>query len=236
VFNLKKRRDTSVDQGAFVVPPGKRLFNDVRAQSEMRARNMTWIASLAIILACIAVGFGIVGYSHPRPVPVAMFIDANGHGHRIPAVSDDANLHDTIVKRQVMAYTKAIFTRTGSMVADRASIKQDVIPLMNPTDPAYVTVNGRFSDPVFNLKTATTLASVAVDVPQKRGPDSWYVKWTVTTLKPDNTVVSVQSYDATPVVKYGDLGAADPDATVTNPTALEIYTFPYQMIAGDSTP
>jgi type IV secretory pathway TrbF-like protein len=230
-FLKRRTKETApLDAGAFVVPPGKLIFNDVRAQAEVRAKNATLFAWINGFVAIAAIVFAIIAANNPRPVPHVMYVGADGHGQTLQPVKDDPTLRDLIVGRQLKTFVRAIFTRTGSFVADQTRLKEDVTTLITNGDPSYTTINARFADPSFNLKTANTLASVAVDAPQKRAPDSWYIKWTVTTMKPDGAQLGIQNYDATVIVKFNS--ATSSVQQENNPTGLDITTFPYQTFNG----
>jgi type IV secretory pathway TrbF-like protein len=228
-FAKAKRDGPLIDGGPFVAAP-KSLFNDLRAQAEIRSRNAMRLAFGAMGLALLAIVFGIAQSAHVNPVPHVILVKDDGHALGVKPIADDPSLRDVVVATQMENFIHALFTRSGSFDADQYAIATDVNPVLenDPSEPALITVNGYLSSPEVNPRSATVRTRVEVDAPQKRANDSWYCKWTVTTMKPNGQTISVQNYDVLAVIKFRTFTTVA--AQDANPTGLIIKEFPFQPI------
>jgi len=229
---IKKRAEQTrpLDGGAYVVAPGKRVFNDARAQTEVRSANVMRLAYAAFAIAALAIVWAICASNNQRPVPHVILVQNNGRSLAVLPIKDDPTLRDVVVTKQLTNMVHALFTRTGSYTADQFNLKGDVSPLLVTSDPSYTTVNSYLANPDNNLKLATTLASVEIETPLKRANDSWYIKWVVTITNPDGRHISSKNFDVTAVTKFRNLDTVL--AQDANPTGLEVVAFPFQTFSG----
>ena len=208
---------------------GKRQFAAIFSDHVLERDRWRLTAIICASAAVLSIAFGLFEAQAPKFIPYPIMVNKDGTTQQAKTFADDPTLRNIVVKRQIIRYVTAIFTRTGSLTADAANLRDDVGPLSPPTSAAMSTVNTYLTDPQNNPQTASTLAQVSVADPDQRSADSYYVRWQVTTRKPDGSNPIQKTYDVTLTVQYQQPGPTE-DQLIANPTGLAIMTFPFQQI------